>query len=192
LTDRPRLQVLITSTRPGRVGLPVGQWFADVARADGRFEVDLADLAEINLPFMDEPNHPRLQRYEHQHTKDWAARVDSADAFVFVTPEYNYGFSAPLKNALDYLNLEWNHKPVSFVGYGGISAGSRAIQMIKQVVTTLRMSPLFEAVYVPLVAERMDDEGRFVPNEIMEAAAAATLDELLRVEKALRPLRKAA
>nr|WP_263298826.1 NAD(P)H-dependent oxidoreductase [Leifsonia poae] len=82
----PTLMILIGSVRPGRVGLPVAQWVASVARADGGFDIDLADLAEIALPFMDEPNHPRLRRYTHQHTVDWSARVDAADAFLFVTP----------------------------------------------------------------------------------------------------------
>src|SRR3954466_1851448 len=114
----PKLQVIIASTRPGRVGLPVGRWFHDRAVKHGGFDVELVDLAEVNLPFMDEPHHPRLGRYEHQHTKDWSARIASGDAFVFVLPEYNYGITAPLKNAIDYLNREWAHKPVGLVSYG--------------------------------------------------------------------------
>jgi len=99
--SRPTLMILIASTRPGRVGLPVGQWFRDHAIAHGGFEVEVADLATLNLPFMDEPSHPRLRQYIHQHTKNWSALVTAADAFVFVMPEYNYGFNAPLKNAID-------------------------------------------------------------------------------------------
>jgi NAD(P)H-dependent FMN reductase len=185
----PTLQIIITSTRPGRVGLPVAEWFVARARAHAGFELDVADLAEIALPFVDEPNHPRLRRYEHQHTKDWSARVDAADAFVLVMPEYNYGFNAPLKNAIDFLHHEWGYKPVGFVSYGGVSAGTRAVQMAKQVVTTLRMTPVYEAVSIPFVARLMDDEGRLQPNEVMEQAATAMLDELVRVEAALRPLR---
>src|SRR4051812_15701392 len=96
--SRPTLLIIIASTRPGRVGLPVGEWIRDRALAHGAFNVEVADLAEINLPFMDEPHHPRLGNYVHQHTKDWSARVAAADAVIFVTPEYNYGFTAPLKN----------------------------------------------------------------------------------------------
>ena len=106
-----RLMIIIASTRPGRVGLPAGLWFDARARARGGFDVDLADLAEIKLPFMDEPNHPRLQKYTKQHTKEWSARVAEAQAFVFVTPEYNYGLCAPLKNAIDFLHNEWLYKP---------------------------------------------------------------------------------
>jgi len=101
--------IIIASTRPGRVGLPVAQWFEQCAITHGGFAVDLAAL---NLPFMDEPNHPRPRQYTRQYTKDWSARVAAADAFVFVMPEYNYGFNAPLKNAINYLQHEWAYKPV--------------------------------------------------------------------------------
>ncbi len=186
----PRLQVIIASTRPGRLGLPIGTWFAGAAVAHGAFEVDFADLAEVALPFMDEPNHPRLRNYLHRHTIDWSARVGAADAFVFVTAEYNAGYPAPLKNAIDFLYDEWKYKPVGFVSYGGVSAGTRCVQMLKQVVTTLRMIPVLEAVSIPFVAQLIDHERRFVPTELVENAAVAMLDELDRVQAALAPLRK--
>ena len=186
---RPKLLVVIASTRPGRVGLPVGRWFDGQVRAHGAFEVEVADLLEINLPFMDEPNHPRLGQYTHQHTKDWSATVKAADAFAFVTPEYNYSLTAPLKNAIDFLHTEWQYKPVGFVSYGGVSGGTRAVQMLKQVVTTLKMTPLPEAVSIPFVARFIDDEGDFVPDEMIEQSAQAMLSELLRVSEALAVLR---
>lgn len=186
----PTLQVIIASTRPGRAGLPIAQWFHDRAVAHGGFEAELVDLAAIRLPFMDEPNHPRLRRYTHQHTKDWSARVEAADAFVFVTPEYNYGMTAPLKNAIDFLHHEWMYKPVGFVSYGGVAAGTRAVQMLKQVVTTLKMTPVPEAVSIPFFSQFLDEEGRLRPNEVMEQSATAMLEELQRVEGALRPLRQ--
>ncbi len=191
-TPTPTLMIIVASTRPGRVGLPVAQWFEQRAITHGGFAIDLVDLAALNLPFMDEPNHPRLRQYTHQHTMDWSAQVAAADAFVFVMPEYNYGFNAPLKNAIDYLQHEWAYKPVGFVSYGGISAGTRAVQMIKQVVTTLKMTPLFEAVSIPFVRQFIGDQGEVQANEIMEIAATALLDELQRVEGALRPLRQPA
>jgi NAD(P)H-dependent FMN reductase len=186
---KPKLLIVIASTRPGRVGLPVGRWFEAHARAHGAFEVEVADLAEIALPFMDEPNHPRLRQYTHKHTKDWSTTVDAADAFALVMPEYNYGFTAPLKNAIDYLHMEWVYKPVGLVSYGGISAGTRAAQMIKQVLSTLKMYPLPEAVSIPFVAKFIDDEGVLQPNEVMEQAATAMLDETLRMVGALKGLR---
>jgi NAD(P)H-dependent FMN reductase len=189
MTDKPKLMIVIASTRPGRIGLPVGEWIAAAAREHGGFDVDVADLKEIDLPFMDEPKHPRLREYTHQHTKDWSARVEAADAFVFVHPEYNYGLNAPLKNALDYLNAEWKYKPLGLVSYGGVSAGTRAAQMIKQVVTTLGIFPLFEAVSIPFVAEFVGEGGAIEPNPVMEKAATAMLDELLRVSAAFAQLR---
>jgi NAD(P)H-dependent FMN reductase len=187
----PKLSVVIASTRPGRAGLPIAQWFTERAVDHGAFDVEVADLAAIDLPLMDEPNHPRLRQYTQQHTKDWSAQVDAADAFVFVTPEYNFGYPAPLKNAIDYLHVEWKHKPVGFVSYGGVAAGTRAVQQIKQVVTTLSMFPLFEAVSIPFHTQFIDEDGRVQANEVMEKASTVMLDELLRVEAALRPLRAA-
>jgi NAD(P)H-dependent FMN reductase len=186
---KPRLQIIIASTRPGRVGLPVGRWFDARARAHGAFEVELVDLAELGLPFVDEPNHPRLHRYTHRHTKQWSARVEAADAFAFVMPEYNHGFNAPLKNALDYLHSEWQFKPVGLVSYGGVSAGTRAAQMLKPVLLSLKLTPLFEAVSIPFVAKFIDDDGELQANEVMEQAADTMLDELVRVQAALAPLR---
>ncbi|HSZ04102.1 MAG TPA: NAD(P)H-dependent oxidoreductase [Solirubrobacteraceae bacterium] len=185
----PKLQIVIASTRPGRVGLPVGRWFEQRARAHGAFDIEVADLLELGLPFMDEPNHPRLRQYTQQHTKDWSARVDGADAFAFITPEYNYGFPAAIKNAIDFLHFEWQYKPVGFVSYGGVSAGTRSVQMLKQVVTTLKMYALPEAVSIPFVAQFIDDEGVVQANETMEQAADAMLSELLRVSEAFGVLR---
>ncbi len=190
MSSKPTLQIIITSTRPGRVGLPVAEWFRGRAVDQGAFEVEVVDLAEVNLPFMDEPNHPRLRQYTHQHTRDWSATIERAGAFVFVMPEYNYGFNAPLKNAIDYLHHEWQYKPVGFVSYGGVAAGTRAVQMIKQVVTTLKMTPVFEAVSIPFVQQFIDAEGRLQANEVMEQAATAMLDELYRLTMALAPLRE--
>ena len=186
----PRLSIIIGSTRPGRAGLPIADWFSDRARQHGGFEIDVVDLAELNLPMLDEPNHPRLRQYTHQHTKDWSARVAGSDAFVIVTPEYNHGYSAALKNAIDYLHHEWHYKPVGFVSYGGVAAGTRAMQQLKQVVTALRMLPLTDAVNIPFHTQFLDDDGRVQANEVMEQAADVMVDELLRVEATLRPLRE--
>jgi len=185
----PKLLIVIASTRPGRVGLPVGRWFEGQAAQHGGFEVEVADLAGIDLPFMDEPHHPRLRKYTHQHTKDWSARVDAADAFVFVMPEYNYGYTAPLKNAIDYLFHEWSYKPVGLVSYGGIAAGTRAQQLLKPVLVALRLTPAGEAVMIPFVARLVNDQGEFRPEQSVAAAAAAMLNELQRLQVALAPLR---
>ncbi|MGI8331256.1 NADPH-dependent FMN reductase [Actinomadura scrupuli] len=189
-----KLEIIIASTRPGRIGLPIGQWvYGEAVKHGGFTDIELVDLAEVDLPFMNEPNHPRLaqyaHQYTHQHTRDWSAKVAEGDAFVFVMPEYNYGYNAELKNALDYLHHEWRYKPVGLVSYGGVAAGTRAAQMIKQVVTTLKMTPVFEAVSIPFAHQFLDEEGTVVPNEVMTASAKAMFDELVRVTEALRPLR---
>ena len=185
-----KLEIIVASTRPNRVGLKVGQWIESEVVAHGGFdEIELVDLAEVNLPFMNEPLHPRLGQYTHQHTRDWSAKVAEADAFLFVMPEYNYGYNAELKNAIDYLHAEWHYKPVGLVSYGGVSAGTRAAQMIKQVVTTLRMTPVVEAVSIPFVQQFLVD-GKIVPNEVMETSAKAMLDELVRVTGSLQTLRR--
>jgi NAD(P)H-dependent FMN reductase len=190
--SNPVLQIIIASTRPGRVGPSVAAWIQERAIAHGGFSVELIDLAEVNLPMMDEPNHPRLRQYVHQHTKDWSATIDRADAFIFVVPEYNYGFNAPIKNAIDYLHFEWQHKALGFASYGGVGAGTRAVQMLKQVVTALKMVPVFDAVNIPFVQQFLDSDRRLVPNEIMESAVIAMLDELLRWTASLQALRQPA
>ena len=188
----PNLMVIVASTRPTRVGMAVGRWFVDRATEHRAFDIDLVDLAELDLPFMDEPEHPRFARYVHDHTKRWSARVKAADAFVFVTPEYNHGYNAPLKNAIDFLHHEWEYKPVGFVSYGGVAAGTRAVQQLKPVVAVLRMTPLSDAVYIPFVHQHLNQDRQFEPSDELETAATALLQALERYEAALRPLRAAA
>lgn len=183
----PHLQIHIASSRPGRVGEPVGRWFAEQARRHGGFEVEVVDLAVVNLPFFDEPKHPRFGEYVHEHTREWSATVSRADAFVFVVPEYNYGYNAVLKNAIDFLHQEWRDKAVGFVSYGGVAAGTRAVQQLKQVVTALRMVPVTDAVSIPFVQQFLGPDGAVSPNQIMTDSATAMLDELLRVTRLLRP-----
>lgn len=184
------LQVIIASTRPGRQGPAIGAWFLDQARAHGQFAVELVDLAAVGLPLFDEAAHPRLRKYEHEHTKAWSTTVDRADAFVVVTPEYNYGTPPSLVNALDYLVHEWAYKPLGFVSYGGVSAGTRSVQMTKQIVTTLKMMPLPEAVAIPFFAQYLDKTtGAFDPGETQAKAGQVMLDELLKWATALKPLR---
>jgi NAD(P)H-dependent FMN reductase len=185
----PKLLIIIASTRPGRVGLPVAEWFLDRARGHAGFELELVDLAVLNLPLLDEPAHPRLRQYTKEHTKAWSSVVDSADAVVMVTAEYNYGYPAALKNAIDYLHHEWRHKPVGFVSYGGVAAGTRSVQQLKQVVTALSLVPVSASVNIPFVAQFLDDDQVVHANAVMEQAARDMLDELGRLSAALAPLR---
>lgn len=189
--SRPVLQVVVGSTRPGRRGIAVATWFAEFARQHTGFDVEILDLAAFDLPVFDEPNHPRMQKYTQQHTKDWSAAVSRADAFVFVTPEYNHSFPGSLKNALDYLSVEWADKAAGIVSYGGVSAGLRAATALKPVLAALRMVPVVEAVSIPFFAQFLDDDDEFAANAELEAGAKSMLDELLRLTGALKQLRVA-
>jgi NAD(P)H-dependent FMN reductase len=187
---KPVLRIIIGSTRPGRVGPSVAAWITERAQEHGGFDVQVTDLAELNLPMFDEPNHPRLKQYTHQHTKDWSALVEGSDAFIFVTPEYNHAFNAALKNAIDFVYTEWYHKAAGIVSYGGVAAGTRATQMLKQVLNTLKVMPVPESVNIPFVHQHLDEDRRFKSTEPLEASAKAMLDELLRWSEALAPLRE--
>jgi len=192
--SKPVLLVVIASTRPGRVGLPIARWFADYARRHGEFDVEIADLADIDLPLMDEPHHPRLRNYVHDHTRRWSGMVDRADAVVFVMPEYNHSFNGALKNAIDYLHEEWKHKPVSTVSYGGVSAGLRAVQALKPVLIALSMLVVPDAVMIPFFPRHVSGEGEdrvFTPNEEIEISAKGMLDTLTRWAPTTRTLRTA-
>lgn len=177
-TTKPRLMIVIASVREGRVGLSVGRWFEAEARASEAFDVDLVDLAELDLPLMTEPNHPRLQRYTFDYTKAWSTRVEAADAFVFVMPEYNFTYTAPLKNAIDYLSKEWANKPLGFLTYGGVSGGTRAMVGLLPALQALRIHPVQPAVNVPFVTQFVNDDGEFEPNEVTSKATAGMLEAL--------------
>lgn len=189
---KPRLHVVIASTRPGRVGPAVARWFLDFARNHAQFDAHVVDLAELDLPLYNESRHPVMREYEHAHTREWSESVAAADAFVFVTPEYNFNPPPSLVNALNYVYREWNYKACGFVSYGGVSGGLRAVQMAKQLVTTLKMMPMVEGVAVPMVAQSLDDQGRFVSNRLVDQSGQQMLDELARWTGALTPLRQPA
>lgn len=184
-----QLKIIIASTRPERKGISVANWFIEIARKNTNFNVEVLDLAEINLPLIDEPNHPKLQRYTKEHTKQWSKSIDTADAFVFVIPEYNYSMPPTLLNAIDFLFKEWNYKPAGLVSYGGISGGLRSAQMCKFVMTTVKMVPLFEGVSIPFFANQIDENGKFHPNEPETKSADIMLLELLKWTEALKPMR---
>jgi NAD(P)H-dependent FMN reductase len=187
---KPTLLIVIASVRQGRRGGAVGNWIYDLAVANGAFDVSLIDLRKLDLPLSDEPHHPKQGHYLHQHTRDWSSQVAAADAFVFVTPEYNHGLAAPLKNAIDYLHAEWQCKPVSFVSYGGAAGGTRAVQMLKQVVLSLRMLPAYQGVAISAIADRVhEDADRFEADQALAGAAERMLTELGCLEVASRPLR---
>jgi len=186
----PHLGVIVSSTRTGRAGLPIAEWFIGMATKDGRFDVQMLDLKAIDLPMLEEPNHPRLGDYTNPKTREWSALVSPMDAFVFVTPEYNHGCPPALLNALDHLFAEWQYKPVGFVSYGGLSGGIRAVHMIRSVLTILKLVSIPEVVNVPFFSQHLDKaSGKFVGTDVHEKAATLMLTELLRWTGALAVLR---
>jgi len=185
----PTLQTIVGSTRPGRIGSKVAGWFVDQARAHGGFDVELIELADLALPMFDEPHHPKLRNYQHEHTRRWSALVAGADAFAVVLPEYNHSLPPALVNALDYLVVEWAYAPVGIVSYGGVSGGIRAAQILKPVLTGLRAPVVPEAVILPFVERMLDAKGQFDPGENQGRMARGMLDELGRWTGALAGLR---
>jgi NAD(P)H-dependent FMN reductase len=173
-----KLQTIICSIRPGRIGPKVGEWFHGVAAGHGGFEAELVDLADFHLPMLDEAKHPRMQQYEHDHTKKWAASVASADAYAFVTPEYDYFPPASLVNAVQFVAREWHYKPVGIVSYGGISGGLRAAQAEKLLFTAVKMMPMAEGVPIPMVTQHIGEDGVFRPTDVIAGGAKLKLDEL--------------
>jgi len=184
-----KLHIIIASTRQGRQGPVVAHWFHALACRHGKFDVRLVDLAKVNLPLLDEPLHPRFLQYEHEHTKKWSAIVNEADAYVFVTSEYNFGAPPSLINALDFVWQEWQCKPLGFVSYGGVSGGTRSVQMTKEVATTLKMMPIPEMVSIPFFSQYIDDSGAFSPPDVQDKAGIDMLEELLKWAEVLKPMR---
>lgn len=184
-----KLNIIVTSTRPGRAGIHVARWFHDYAMANSHgFEVQMTDLAELNLPMFDEPQHPAAQQYEHAHTRNWSRIVSDSDAFVFVLPEYNFTAPPSFVNAVTYLLKEWQYKPAGLVSYGGISGGLRSSQMAKLLLCSVKVVPLVEQVALTMVANQIGKDG-FVPTEENGKAADSMLTELRRWSGALRSLR---
>jgi len=177
--------IIVGSVRPGRIGLSIGEWVRQATEGD--WEVDLVDLVQLGLPFMDEPNHPSKREYTKQHTLDWSARVDAADAIILVTPEYNHSFSPALKNAIDFLSQEWWRKPVGFVSYGGVSGGTRGVTALEPVIVGVGMVRAGAGVEIPFAGRQVID-GEFVPSEKETAILRNQLAELDGLAVALRPL----
>jgi NAD(P)H-dependent FMN reductase len=184
-----QLNIIIGTTRPGRVGPVFAEWLDKFAREHGKFEPVITDIAAFNLPIYDEPRPPRLGQYEHEHTKAWSKAIDAGDAFVFVTPEYNYYAAPAIVNAVDYLTREWAYKPAGFLSYGGVSGGMRAVQSVKPLLNTVKVMPIPEAVAIPMFMKSIDEAGVFQPIESVLTSATTMLDELFRWSVALKPMR---
>jgi NAD(P)H-dependent FMN reductase len=184
------LKIISSTVRPGRKGPIIADWITALAKQKEHFTVELLDLGEIRLPLMDEPNHPVLRKYEHEHTKNWSRIIDEADLFIFVTAEYDFGYPSPLRNALEYLFHEWFYKPAGIVSYGGISGGTRAANSLKGDLASLKMVPLSEAVFIPFFTRFINEDNIFVPDENTIKAAGIMLTELARWTKGLKIIKE--
>ncbi|MFI6938536.1 NADPH-dependent FMN reductase [Streptomyces sp. NPDC050418] len=174
-----RLLVISASTRPTSAGRPLAQWLAERATGHAKFETTLVDLGELALPFFDEPGLPADGGYVHQHTKDWSSTVSAADAFLFVLPMYNGGFTAPLKNAVDFLYAEWQGKPVGLVSYSaGTSGGAPALAMLHPVLTRVGLRPAPCTLSVPAITELVGSAGEFRAPAHLAASADTVLDSV--------------
>jgi NAD(P)H-dependent FMN reductase len=150
-TITPRIQVIIGSTRPKRFSEKPARYIFDELSKRQDVVCELVDLRDWPLPFYDEPISPASNKgnYANELGKKWAAKVGEADGYIIVTPEYNHGYPAVLKNAIDWVFPEWNGKPVGFVGYGNVG-GARAIEQLRQVVIELQMVPIRNAIHIPV------------------------------------------
>jgi NAD(P)H-dependent FMN reductase len=179
--------IIVGSTRPGRKADAVARWVHEIAkkRSDASFEV--VDIADFKLPLLDEPMPPAMGQYANPHTKAWAAKIASFDAFVFVTPEYNHSTSGALKNAIDFLFKEWNDKAAGFVGYGA-AGGTRAVEHLRLVMGEVKVADVRAQVALSLFTD-FENYVTFKPAPHQERTVTAMLDDLVAWGGALQTMR---
>ncbi|MBW8793407.1 MAG: NAD(P)H-dependent oxidoreductase [Streptomyces sp.] len=184
-----RIALILGSTRPGRRGDQIAAWALEAALAHGGADYELVDLADHDLGNLDEPGNPNFQQYRHDHTRTWAALVDSFDGYVFLVPEYNHSYPGALKNALDYVYREWNDKAAGIISYGGWVAGARAAEALRLVLAELQVATVRAQ---PTISTHPSFRtGSFVPQEGLDTAVGGMLDQLLLWSGALRGVRQA-
>lgn len=159
--EKPKIAVVLGSIREGRNGEKVAKWFMEALKTNEHAELELLDLLEYPMPLFADATPPSMRQGAHANpaVQKWLDKVAAADGFIIITPEYNHGTSSALKNAIDYAYTEWNGKPVGFVSYGGLAAGSRAVEQLRQVAVELQMIPVREQVMIPLVWQAFDANG---------------------------------
>ena len=179
--------IIIGSTRPGRKAEVVARWVYDIAAKRGDASFEVVDIADFDLPLLDEAIPPSMNQYSKPHTKAWAAKIATFDAFVFVTPEYNHSISGALKNAIDFLFREWNDKAAGFVGYGGVG-GVRAVEQLRLVMGEIKIADVRAQVALSLFTD-FENFTTFKPAPQQTAAVNAMLDDLVAWGEALRMMR---
>lgn len=171
-----RIAIILGSTRPGRRGDQIASWVLSAATAHGGAEYALVDLAEHDLPNLDEPGNPSQQNYTQPKTRAWSRVIDGFDGYVFVVPEYNHSFPGALKNAIDYLYREWNNKAAGIVSYGGRVAGVRAAESLRLVLAELQLATVREQTAVAILPTF--STGQFVPTDSLRASLGEMLTQV--------------
>lgn len=185
-----KIAIIVGSVRPNRFGPHVGEWVYNLATNYKEATFEIIDIADYDLPLLDEPYPPMAGNYQNSHTKKWAQKIAGFDGFIFITPEYNHGVAASLKNALDFLYAEWNDKPVAYVSYGAGAGGSRAVEQLRQIAAQLRQYDILEQVIILNSWEHKDEKGKFIAKEDHVAQAEALLKEIVFWSAAFKDIRK--
>lgn len=182
-----KIQIITGSTRPGRVNKQVADWVYEHASKRSDIEVELVDIADYNLPLLDEPVPASMGQYSKEHTKKWAAKIAEADGYVFITPEYNHGVPGALKNAIDFIYAEWNNKAAGFVSYGS-AGGVRSVEQLRQVMAELQIADVRATAFLSLSAD-FENYSVFKPRDGKDAALNDMLDQLAKWSAALANVR---
>ncbi|WP_127556020.1 NADPH-dependent FMN reductase [Saccharospirillum alexandrii] len=182
-----KIAVVTGTTRPGRNNIAVAKWVLENAqkRSDAQFE--LVDIADFDLPVLDEGMPAGFQQYANEHTKKWAQTIAQYDGYIFVTPEYNHSISGSLKNALDYISVEWNNKAAGFVGYGS-AGGVRAVEHLRQIASELQLAHVRNQVQLSLFTD-FENFSEFKPADMHQESLTAMLDQLVPWTAAMKTLR---
>ena len=182
-----KIAIVLGSTRPGRIGEAVAKWAYGIARTHGGAEYELVDVKDFSLPLLDEPVPPSMAPHSLPHTLAWAARIDSFDGFVFVTPEYNHGIPGALKNAIDFLYTEWNNKAAGFISYGS-AGGARAVEQLRLVMGELQIADVRAQLMLSLFTD-FENYSVFKPNPHAAKMVDTILDQVIAWGGALKTLR---
>jgi NAD(P)H-dependent FMN reductase len=183
-----KIGIIIGSTRPGRNSEAVAKWVYDIASKRSDAEYELVDIKEYELPLLDEPVPPAMHQYQHEHTKKWANKIDSLDAFVFVTPEYNHAPSGALKNAIDFIYAEWNNKAAGFVSFGS-AGGVRAVEQLRLIMGELQVADVRAQVALSLFTD-FENFSIFKPAPSHEKNVNSMIDQVVAWGCAMKSLRK--
>lgn len=182
-----KIAIIVGSTRPGRKGKVIADWVLDIAKQRGDADYELVDIADFDLPHLDEVMPPAMGQYSQPHTLAWADKIRSFDGFVFVTPEYNHSTSGALKNAIDFLYAEWNNKAAGFVGYGSLG-GARAVEHLRLIAGELQIADVRQQVSLSLFTD-FENFTDFKPAALHTDAVNGMLDQLVSWSTALATVR---